>query len=212
MKYFFIIFLTCFFIGCHHSTVPVENIEFEYFEDFNEEIVFDQPTDLMNGSFMKTGTDNWNCYIEKAYSDYEVSSLWNWEKYPNSDSTNYCIRGTTTVEEMGILWLLKTFEINDEAPAVVSVLGRTIKLHNGGSTGPGLYVFNGDISNPSTNHFSLLGKDDFQWDSASLSDWRQLTTEVTPTSNYLTVALRVRDGWNSYYLYHEFDNLSVISK
>ncbi len=75
-----------------------------------------------------------------------------------------------------------------------------------------MYVFDGEINKPNAEHLKLLGKDYFEWDNYFWSDWRKLDTVVEPNSEWITVALCVKDAWIKFLVYHEFDNLRITAE
>jgi hypothetical protein len=195
--------------GCCETSYIDNSVPSEYFEDFESDIIFDTPIPINGGSYIKYGSNDWICYIEKSYDQQNVTDSWNWKKITDSNSGKYGLRGTTTVKEMGGLWLFKKFKIIPNKNVSISVFGRTKKIHRGGSTGPGLYVFEDEIKFPKADHPELLGRDYFTWDYGSWSDWQKLDTVVKPDSEWITVALYIKDSWDSYAIYHEFDNLRI---
>lgn len=207
-----ILSLASLFLSCDNSTEPNSNNTTEYFEDFEQELLFESPISNSDGSFISYGSNGWNSFYEKVFEEYNVSTSWKWEKVKDSNSGSYSIRGKTSIEAMGGLWLFKKFEIKENENINISVFARTEKIHNGVLTGPGLYVFEGDVLNPSLDHPNLLGRDYYQWGYSFWSDWRKLDTIVKSNKNIITIGFIVRDGWNRYLIYHEFDNLRISLK
>lgn len=211
MSYKFI-YLTIlfFFYGCSNNLFTDNNSAYDnYFEDFEEKIIFNQPSELDGGSYVKYGTNNWISFMENSYTEYNCSNTWNWEKVDDANSGHHALRGTTNKEGLGILWLFKKFRVIPNQKISISVYGRTKKIHSGSLTGPALYVFDGKINYPSVEHHNLIGSDYYQWDSRSWSDWRKLDTIVDSKSEWITIALCVKDAWIKFPIYHEFDNLRI---
>ena len=207
-----IIYLLLIFSLSACSNLPFLNnssCQSEYHEDFEEEIIFKHPITLEDGSFKKYGENDWVCYMEKSYANYDCSNTWKWRMINDSNSGSHGIRGTTSLRELGTLWLFKKYRVTPNSKISVSVYGRTKRIHSGTSTGPALYVFDGEIEYPKSEHPKLLGRDYFTWEANSWSDWRKLDTVVNSTSEWITVALCVKDAWEKFSIYHEFDNLRI---
>jgi len=187
-------------------TWGAENI---YFEGFEYSMEFGS-YQLVNGnSYIKEGRDGWKAYAEAYYDSQDVSTSWDWVIQENPQNATKWIRGMTTVNEMGILWLFKSIPVKENEQLVVTVQARTKKIHNGSDTGPSLYVFDGIVEYPSTDLNNILGWDNFTWGSFTWSPWQDLKVTCYPSQDTITVGLKVGDGWKRYLIYHEFDSLNL---
>jgi len=182
-----------------------------YEENFENAITFGDVQTVNQTSYYAEGTDGWKSLAEDSYPDsnYRPSPSWSWSQSASSKSGNHGVRGTTTVSEMGTLWLYKTYRVTPNQSHKVSVFARTQKIHNGSDTGPVLYVFDGNIPYVSSKSDKVLDYKFFTWGSSAWSDWKLLSSTITPSAEYITVALRVGDAWDSYSIHHEFDQLKI---
>ncbi len=110
-----------FFSGCANFNIFSDSCLTEYFEDFENKFIFEEPIEIEGGSYLASGTDGWKCYMEKSYENYECSKTWSWDRTTNSNSRYYGISGTTSIKELGTLWLFKKFRVNPDRKISVSV-------------------------------------------------------------------------------------------
>lgn len=180
-----------------------------YFEGFEHSMAFNS-FQLVNGnSYIKVGRDGWKVYAEAFYDARDVATSWDWVTQDNYQNESKSIRGTTSVEEMGILWLFKSIPVMSGGQLIATVQARTRKVHNGGDTGPCLYLFDGIVDYPSTNLNNILDWDEFTWGTSEWSPWKVLKTTCYPSQDYITVGFRVKDAWDSYAIYHEYDSFHM---
>lgn len=183
--------------------------DFVYSEDFETPLYFGQYELVNDSCFINEGRDGWKAYAEDHIPGYSVSTSWNWEHYKDFQSDTSWIRGITSTYEIGTLWLFKSVQVNKDKALLAKVKARTIKIHNGTDTGPRLYVFDGIVDYPSNNLTNILDSDYFTWGAFDLSPWVDLFVTCYPTQDYVTVAIRVRDRWDRYAIYHEYDSLNM---
>jgi len=147
----------------------------------------------------------------KIYEDYDTDSTFNWYQQYDSVSNSYYMRGITSIDGLGDLWLYKSFKVNKKDSHVISVNGRTAKRHNGDTIGPSMYVFDGQIDYPSHQSGRLIDWTTCYWDDYNLSPWINLNVNLKAPSSQITVALKVHDAWDRWQVFNDFTNLIIVT-
>ena len=178
-------------------------------EDFELPLDFDEYRLVNGNSYIKEGRDGWKAYAEAYWPGYDASPYWEWFQEDNYQNSTKCIRGHTTISEMGHLWLFKSIPVNQNSVIYASVQARTKKVHYGTNTGPSLFLFDGIVEFPAIDSDEIISMDDFLWGSSAWSPWYTLEVTGLATQDYITIAICVKDDWNKYSIYHEFDSMSV---
>ena len=70
-------------------------------------------------------------------------------------------------------------------------------------------MFDGIVEFPAIDSDEIISMDDFLWGSSAWSPWYTLEVTGLATQDYITIAICVKDDWNKYSIYHEFDSMSV---
>jgi hypothetical protein len=201
-------------LTCSSSSNPASssNTDTYYLEDFNRPLGTGS-YEVVNGtSFYKKLNNGWLVYAEDFYHNESMDTLFGW--YYIQDTVNHesYMQGITSQSGQGNLWLYKYYKVNKNDSLYISVNGRTSKNHNGTTTGPSMYIYAGKINYPSQDAEELIDWTISRWDNYELSPWLNLNMEIKSNESFITVALKVHDGWNSYQKFNDYDNLVILSK
>jgi hypothetical protein len=201
-------------VGLTTDSPIIKAIYVEYIEGFENSLGTSSYEEVgATNSYYKELNDGWMVYAEDTYGTAGVVDTgFDWLQEGNAFSGSFCIKGTTSTSGRGDVWLYKYFPVLPGLDITVSVYMRTTKQHIGEATGPSLHVFDGMMNYPTQNAVELLGWERLLWEYDYVSPWTNITVPITSKQDYITVGLKVHDGWDSNPIYGDFDNLVIVSE